>query len=86
MQQNFHKTDTYMPPENQMVTCWRSPLYLYEEAKKLTQKSILLNQLVATGVFSALYRMKFDLGDGQTKQHFITLIDEAIAQVLAGNE
>ena len=74
-----------MPPENQMVML-EVTLYLYEEAKKLTQKSIPLNQLVATGVFSALYRMKFDLGDGQTKQHFITLIDEAIAQVLAGNE
>ena len=86
LQQNaFHKTDTYMPPENQMVML-EVTLYLYEEAKKLTQKSIPLNQLVATGVFSALYRMKFDLGDGQTKQHFITLIDEAIAQVLAGNE
>lgn len=86
LQQNaFHKTDTYMSPENQMVML-EVILYLFEEAKKLTAKNIPLNQLVATGVFSALYRLKFDLGEGQTKEHFIKLIDDSIATVLAGNE
>ncbi|NLH01968.1 MAG: V-type ATP synthase subunit A, partial [Clostridiales bacterium] len=48
LQQNaFHKTDTYMPPEKQMVML-EVILYLYEEAKKLTAKNIPLNQLAAT--------------------------------------
>lgn len=86
LQQNaFHKTDTYMPPEKQMVML-EVILYLYEEAKKLTSKNIPLNQLAATGIFSAMYRMKFDLGEGQTKEYFIKMIDDSIAKVLAGNE
>ena len=85
-QQNaFHKTDTYMSPANQMVML-EVILYLYEEAKKLTAKNIPLNQLVDTGVFSALYRMKFDLGEGQTKESFIKLVDESINKVITSNE
>lgn len=86
LQQNaFHKTDTYMPPDKQMVMM-EVTLYLYDQAKKLTAKSIPLSQLTATGVFSDLYRMKFDLGDGKTKDSFIKRIDDAVAKVLAGNE
>ncbi|MGI5985728.1 MAG: V-type ATP synthase subunit A, partial [Oscillospiraceae bacterium] len=48
LQQNaFHKTDTYMPPEKQMIML-EVILYLFEEAKKLTSRNIPLNQLVAT--------------------------------------
>lgn len=86
LQQNaFHKTDTYMPPEQQMIML-EVILHLYEEAQKIASKSIPLNQLIATGIFSALYRMKFDLGEGKTKEHFIELVDEAVSAVLAGNE
>jgi len=86
LQQNaFHKTDTYMPPDKQMVMM-EVILYLYDEAKKLTAKSIPLSQLVATGIFSELYRMKFDLGEGKTKDYFIGRIDEAMGKVRAGNE
>lgn len=74
-----------MSPENQMVML-EVILYLYDEAKKLTVKNIPLNQLVATGIFSSLYRLKFDLGEGQTKEYFIKLIDDSIAKVLEGNE
>jgi len=86
LQQNaFHKTDTYMSPANQMVML-EVILYLYDEAKKLTAKSIPLNQLVDTGIFSAMYRMKFDLGEGQTKDYFIKLVDDSISKVIARNE
>jgi len=86
LQQNaFHKTDTYMSPEKQMIML-ETILYLYDEAKKLTAKSIPLSQLVETGAFSALYKMKFDLGDGQPKEYFIKLVDDAVAAVLAKNE
>lgn len=86
LQQNaFHKTDTYMPPEQQMAIL-EIILYLYHEAKRLTEKSIPLNQLLATGIFSTLSRMKFDMGEGKTKEEFMKLVDDAIAVVLAGNE
>jgi len=86
LQQNaFHKTDTYMSPANQMVML-QVILYLYDEAKKLTTKNIPLNQLVDTGVFSAMYRMKFDLGEGQTKEYFIKLVDDSINKVITSNE
>src|SRR5699024_6387110 len=82
LQQNaFHKTDTYMPPEKQMAML-EVILYLYEEAKKLTEKSIPLSQLIATGIFSNMSRMKFDMGEGKTKEYFIELIDSAAKKVI----
>ena len=86
LQQNaFHKTDTYMPPEQQMDML-EAILYLYTEAQKLTAKSIPLSQLLATGIFSALCRMKFEMGEGKTGAEFIKMIDDAVSAVLAGNE
>ncbi len=86
LQQNaFHKTDTYMPPEQQ-VDMLVIILHLYEQAKKLIEKNIPINQLLATGVFSAMYRMKFDLGEGKTKEYFMELVDEAVAGVAGKNE
>ncbi len=86
LQQNaFHKTDTYMPPDKQMVML-EVILYLYDEARKLIAKNIPLNQLTETGVFSVLYKMKFDLGEGQTKEYFTKLVDDAVSKVLARNE
>ncbi len=86
LQQNaFHRTDTYMPPAEQM-SMLEVILHLYEEAKKLTAKSIPLSQLIATGVFSDMSRMKFDMGEGRSKDHFLKLIDDAVAKVLETNE
>ena len=86
LQQNaFHKTDTYMPPEQQM-TMLQVILYLHEQAKRLTAKNIPLSQLLATGIFSAMYRMKFDLGEGKTKEYFLNLVDDAVGKVFEGNE
>ncbi len=86
LQQNaFHKTDTYMPAEQQMAML-EIVLYLYDEARKLVARSIPISQLMATGIFGELYRMKFALGEGETKAHFTALVDEAIAHVLAQNE
>jgi V/A-type H+-transporting ATPase subunit A len=86
LQQNaFHKTDAYMSPEKQMILL-ETILYLYDEAKKLTSKNIPLGQLSATGVFTSVCRMKFELGDGKPKEYFIKLIDDSIATVLSENE
>lgn len=86
LQQNaFHKADTYTPPEKQM-TMLRIILHLYSEAKKLTESSIPLSQLIATGIFGELSRMKFDLGQEKDEAHYIKQIDDAIGAVMAENE
>ena len=86
LQQNaFHKTDTYMTPENQMAML-RAILRLKEGAGKLIEKNIPIGQLRDTGVFSALTRMKFDLGEGKTGRDFIELIDGSVDMVLKANQ
>ncbi len=86
LQQNaFHKTDTYMSLEKQ-VEMLGVILHLYDRAKEITARSIPLNQLTATGIFSSMARMKFDIGDGETGEAFMRLVDEAIEKVLATNE
>lgn len=86
LQQNaFHKADTYTPPEKQM-TMLRIILHLYDEAKKLTEDSIPLSQLIATGIFGELSRMKFDLGQDKDEAYYIKRIDDAVGAVIAENE
>lgn len=86
LQQNaFHKTDTYMTAANQM-TMLRVIAHLEDETRALVARSIPLSQLEATGIFSALGRMKFALGEGESEQHFTALVDQAAAQVKEANE
>jgi V/A-type H+-transporting ATPase subunit A len=85
LQQNaFHKTDTYMSLQNQlqMMTII---LHLYDRAKELTDRNIPLSQLRETGVFDALLKMKFDIGEGRAPEEFIKLIDDAADKVAAAN-
>ncbi|MEG1316407.1 MAG: V-type ATP synthase subunit A [Oscillospiraceae bacterium] len=86
LQQNaYHKTDTYMSPEKQMIML-EIILHLYDEARELSAKSIPLGQLLSTGIFSTMYRMKFELGEGKTKDYFMELVDTAVSKVLQENE
>lgn len=86
LQQNaFHKTDTYMTAANQMAML-RVIAHLEDEARTLVSRAIPLSQLEATGIFSAMGRMKFALGEGESEHHFTAMVDEAIAQVKEANE
>lgn len=86
LQQNaFHKTDTYMPPEQQMAMM-DVILSLNEKAMRLVEKNIPINQLAATGIFSALTKMKFELGEGRTRESFLQQVDDAVKSVLKENE
>ncbi len=86
LQQNaFHKSDTYMTPRNQMAML-RIILHLYDEAHELVSKNIPLRQLTETGIFAVLGKMKFDLGEGDPPEKFMTLVDEAVASVRKSNE
>jgi len=85
LQQNaFHKTDTYMTAKNQM-TMIEVILHLYDEAKALVDKNVPLGQLMATGVYADLSRMKFGLGEGKTKEEYMALVDSAVAKVREAN-
>ncbi len=85
LQQNaFHETDTYTPPERQM-TMLEVILHLYDRGRELVAGNIPLNQLEATGIFAALSRMKFGLGEGKTREDYLTLVDDAVNGVLEAN-
>jgi len=85
LQQNaFHAADTYTPPEKQM-TMLRIILHLYSKAKVLTENSIPLRELTATGIFSEISKMKFELGDTRDEEYFIKRIDDAVGAVKSEN-
>ena len=86
LQQNaFHKTDTYMTAANQMAML-RVIAHLDDGARALVSRAIPLSQLEATGIFSALGRMKFALGEGGTEEQFLRLVYDAVAKVKEANE
>ena len=85
LQQNaFHAADTYMPPEGQM-SMLRIILHLQAQARELITLTIPINQLIETGIFAELSRMKFELGEGAGPEEFIRRIDDAIETVRAAN-
>ncbi|MEG1633639.1 MAG: V-type ATP synthase subunit A [Oscillospiraceae bacterium] len=85
LQQNaFHATDTFMSPANQMAML-RVILRLYDGGRELVALNIPLRQLMDTGVFAALNKMKFDLGDGAAPESFTALVDDAVAKVRRAN-
>jgi V/A-type H+-transporting ATPase subunit A len=86
LQQNaFHKDDTYMTPKNQMAMM-EAILQLYDKGKMLCDRRIPISQLIGSGIFSKLSRMKFDIGGGQPPEEIFNLIDETINKILAENE
>lgn len=61
LQQNaFHQNDTYVPlnKQHQML---KVILYLYDQAAELIRRSIPLSNILATGIFDKLTRMKYDI-------------------------
>ena len=85
LQQNaFHEHDTYMVPANQMAML-RLILHLYDGARQLVGTGIPLRQLVETGIFADLERMKFGLGEGTDPAEFEKQVDDALEQVRRAN-
>lgn len=85
LQQNaFHEHDTYMLPANQMAML-RIILRLYDGARSLVGSGIPLRLLMETGIFAALERMKFGLGEGKAPKEFEQLVDGALDKVRRAN-
>jgi|GEM_PF-4809011 len=70
-----------MRPEQQMLML-EVILRLYDGAKQLIERNIPVGRLASAGIFSALYKMKYDLGEGATREHFINLVDSTIKSIL----
>ncbi len=85
LQQNaFHEHDAYMLPANQMAMM-RIILRLYDGARNIVGAGIPIRQLQETGIFTALERMKFGLGEGKKPEEFEQLVDDALEQVRRAN-
>ena len=85
LQQNaFHEHDTYMVPANQMAML-RVILRLYDGARTLVAAGIPIRELAETGIFAALGRMKFGLGEGRPAQEYEKMVDDALGRVRRAN-
>lgn len=83
LQQNaFHKEDTYVPLMKQLKMM-DTIIYLYNEAIKLIGRGKALSQLILTGIYDRIIKMKYDIGNDDLKS-FDELkhqIDVAISSV-----
>ena len=73
-----------MLPANQMAML-RIILRLYDGARSLVGSGIPLRLLMETGIFAALERMKFGLGEGKAPKEFEQLVDGALDKVRRAN-
>ena len=87
LQQNaYHDIDTYVPLEKQLKMM-KTILRLYNGAKVAVEKSIPLSQVVSTGVFDSLVKMKYEIPNDDLSgfAKYEQEIDNALAQVAAAN-
>lgn len=61
LQQNaFHKDDTYVPMKKQLEMM-KVTLYLYDKATELVSRNIPISNIISTGIFDKLTRIKYDV-------------------------
>lgn len=61
LQQNaFHKDDTYVPMKKQLEMM-KVILYLYDKATELVSRNIPISNIISTGIFDKLTRIKYDV-------------------------
>ncbi len=82
LQQNaFHKDDTYVPMEKQ-YQMMKVVLYLYDCAGELVARNIPISNMIATGIFDRLARIKYDIPNDQLSlfDSYYQEIDQKIAE------
>ena len=76
LQQNaFHADDTYVPLEKQLKMM-QLILHLHEGCKLLVQKNIPISQIVSTGQFAKLIKVKYDIPNSA-----LELFDDYLADI-----
>ncbi|WP_312642960.1 V-type ATP synthase subunit A [Hydrogenoanaerobacterium sp.] len=79
LQQNaFHKDDTYVPLQKQLKMM-EVILYLYDKSKVIVQAGRSLSEVIETGVFANLVKMKYEVPNDHLDQfdRYFKMIDEA---------
>ena len=83
LQQNaFHKDDTYVPLQKQMKMM-DVILYLYKKCKDLVAQGKPMSQVVASGIFDKVTKMKYDVPNDHIEllDDYFRQIDAAVLQV-----
>ncbi len=87
LQQNsYHPMDTYVPLNKQLLMM-QMILRLYDGAKEGIERSIPLSQYIATGVFDAVVKMKYEIPNEDLSKFddYAAMIDNALEQVNTAN-
>lgn len=82
LQQNaFHKDDTYVPLEKQHHMM-KVILYLYDKASELISRNIPISNIISTGIFDRLNRMKYDIPNDNLDlfENYYKEIDEKLQE------
>ena len=82
LQQNaFHADDTYVPMEKQREMM-KVILYLYDKATELVSRNIPISNIISTGIFDKLTRIKYDIPNDKIEmfEEYYKDIDEKLAQ------
>ena len=82
LQQNaFHKDDTYVPLEKQRQMM-KVILYLNDKASELVSRNIPISNIISTGIFDRLARIKYDIPNDKLElfDNYYKEIDEKLAE------
>ncbi|MFU0833501.1 MAG: V-type ATP synthase alpha chain [Oscillospiraceae bacterium] len=85
LQQNaFHSEDTYVPLEKQKLMM-KVILYLNKKAKHLISASIPISDIIKTGLFEKLIKMKYDIPNDKPEMfdEYMKDIDNTLSKILS---
>ena len=83
LQQNaFHKDDTYVPLEKQLLMM-QTILFLHHKAYDAISRGVLISSIIKTGVFDKLIKMKYDIPNDKPEmfKQYQTEIDSIFAEL-----
>ena len=84
LQQNaFHKEDTYVPLEKQMLMM-KVILHLYDKAKEIIAKEIPISKIIDLQLFEKLNKMKYDIPNNKPElfDKYIEEIDNSLSTII----
>lgn len=85
LQQNaFHKDDTYVPLEKQLLMM-KVILKLHHQASKAIEKGVLFSEVVKTGLFDKLIKIKYDIPNDRLDmfEEYEKEIEETVGRLIA---
>lgn len=83
LQQNaFHKEDTFVPPEKQLLMM-KAILFLHHKASELISKKVPISEITQTGLFDKLIQIKYDVPNScpEMFQDYMEQIDKKLSDL-----